>query len=215
MKKTGEGPDIGMPRSSPREGDEAPLSIFDDMRRWCEGRSWHVRLPLLIYFAWVGIRQVLDPRYWSLFDSLNLPIHEAGHLLFRFDGDFLCAAGGTILQLAAPIASAVMFFRQRDYFAIAVCSGWLSTNLYQIGVYVADARAQALDLVTVGEPQGPIRHDWNYMLGELGLLEYDAALGWLVCQTGLLAMLACLGGGVWLLWHMFQSSARGSRGGNG
>ncbi len=180
------------------------------------GRSWAARLPLLVYFAWIGVRQVLDPAYWSLFDSLNFPIHEGGHLLFGWLGcEFLGVAGGTILQLVAPVASAVMFVRQRDYFAVAVCFGWLSTNLYHIGVYMADARDRALPLVTVGEPQGSIPHDWEYMLGRLGILEYDRAMGWLVCQTGLLAMLVCLAGGGWLLWNMYVYRRSGLNAGSG
>ncbi|MCX7805319.1 MAG: hypothetical protein N3A38_09035 [Planctomycetota bacterium] len=188
-------------------------AAIETMREWCRGRSWAVRLPLLAYFAWVGVRQVMEPSCWSLFAPLNLAIHEAGHLLFRFDGEFLCVAGGTLLQLAAPAASAAMFIRQRDYFAVAACSGWLSTNLYDVGVYMADARAQALDLVTVGDPQGPIRHDWNYMLGALGLIEHDRSLGWLVRQAGLLAMLVCLAGGGWLLWNMFVAERTGRKAG--
>jgi len=35
----------------------------------------------------------------------------------------------------------MMFFRQRDYFAIAFCLGWLSTNLVGVGFYMADANA--------------------------------------------------------------------------
>lgn len=44
---------------------------------------------------------------------LNLGIHELGHMLFRPAGEFLCIAGGTILQLLIPIISVFMFVRQQ------------------------------------------------------------------------------------------------------
>jgi len=175
---------------------------YEDAVEWCAGRSGLLRLPLLLYFAWLGVRQLLDPGYWSPFDSLNLPIHEMGHLLTGGLGPFFCAFAGTLFQTAAPVAGMFMFLRQRDYFAIAVCFGWLSTNLYQIGVYMADARAQALPLVTVGNPPGGVDHDWTYMFSRLGLLEYDTTIGWLTCQLGLVSMLVCLVLGGWLIYLM-------------
>jgi len=85
--------------------------------------------------AYFGVRQAINPQAWTFFSGINLPIHEGGHLLFRIFGwEFLHAAGGALLQLFAPIGAALMFARQRDYFAIVFCIGWLSTNLMGTGV---------------------------------------------------------------------------------
>ena len=81
---------------------------------WCEGRFWPARALLLIWFVSIGVRHLADPLYTSLFGALNLAIHEAGHLVFRFAGEFIMMVGGTILQLAAPVASAVLFLRLRE-----------------------------------------------------------------------------------------------------
>src|ERR1700759_3108015 len=150
--------------------------LLDDIPDWCRGRWWPVRIPLLLYFAYMGACQFADPHYASLFGGINLGIHEGGHLLFRSGGQFLYVAGGTILQLFAPLASMIMFFRQRDYFAIAICFGWLSTNLAGVGVYMADAEKMILPLVTVGD--SPIvTHDWRFLFTKLGLLSQCETIG--------------------------------------
>jgi hypothetical protein len=48
---------------------------------------------------------------------------------------------------------------------------WLAQNLWNISVYIRDARAQELPLVGGGE------HDWAYILATLNLLEKDLSLG--------------------------------------
>ena len=176
-----------------------------DISEWCTGRSWAVRLPLWLFFAYVGARQFADNMYPSLFGGINLGIHEGGHLLFRAFGEFLCIAGGTILQLAAPLISMFVFLKQRDYFGIAICFGWLSTNLINVGVYMSDALDMALPLVTVGDNGGLVTHDWRYLFTKLGLLSQCRTVGWLTIQLGNLSMLVCLAGAAWLMWKMFAA----------
>lgn len=182
----------------------AGTHVYDDVLNWCRGRSALARLPLLIFLAYVGARQFWDPEYHSLFGAINLGIHEGGHLLFRSFGKFVCVAGGTFLQLFAPLASIFMFLKQRDYFAIAVCLGWLSTNIVNVGVYMADAERMALPLVTVGNHNGIVIHDWRYLLSKFGLLGHCESLGWLTRQIGNSTMLLCLILGGWLLWQMIK-----------
>jgi hypothetical protein len=173
---------------------------------WCAGRNWVVRAPVLLWLAYVGVRQVVDPSYTSIFGPLNLALHEAGHLLFAFlPGDFVTVAGGTLLQLAAPVLSAVMFLRQPDYFALTVCGAWLATNLYNVAEYMADARAQELPLVTVGDGECVICHDWGYMLGQLGLLSFDTSLAGLVRVLAFVIMWSSLAAGAWMLWRMART----------
>ncbi len=47
----------------------------------------------------------------------------------------------------------------------------VAQNLWKVAVYVQDARAEELPLVGGGE------HDWNYLLGRLGLLNQDRLIG--------------------------------------
>lgn len=167
---------------------------------WCRGRSWLVRLPFLVWFAYILVRHFASPLYRSLFGALNFGLHEFGHFAFRPLGEFMMYAGGSLFQCLVPALSPLMFYRQRDFFAVAVCFGWLSTNLFDVATYAADARAMDLPLLSVGG--GDTRHDWNYLLEAMGLLRQDAAIGFLFRAAAALSMLVCLAAGAWLLWKM-------------
>ncbi len=176
--------------------------IVETAAAWAEGRNGWVRLPLLLWFVWILRGHLIDPEYQSLFGGLDLAIHEAGHLVFGFLGEFMGVAGGTILQLAAPLITAEIFRRQRDWFAIAVAGCWLSVNLFDVARYAGDARAQELPLVSpiTGDPI----HDWNFMLGSLGLLKHDTAIAGGIRALAILTMLAGLAAGGWLVWRMLR-----------
>jgi hypothetical protein len=182
--------------------------VHGDAIEWCRGRNWLVRAPVWLLLAYFGVRQAINPQAWTLFSGINLPIHEGGHLLFRLVGwEFLHVAGGTLLQIFAPLASAAMFFKQRDYFAIAFCMGWLSTNLKNIGVYMADANELQLPLVTAEGGGDVVIHDWQFLFSKFGLLHFCEAIGWLTQQAGNVMMLAGLGLGAWLMFRMYSAAS--------
>ncbi len=164
----------------------------DDAAAWATGRSWWPRALVLAYLAYAGYRHLTDSEYGSLFSGITLAIHELGHVLFGPFGEWLGVAGGSITQLGAPIAVALIFLRQRDYFGVAVGGAWLSMSLSNLAVYVADARAEELPLVSLGG--GDVVHDWNYLLGSVRLLPHDTEIAGLVR----VAAFAALAGSVWL-----------------
>lgn len=166
-----------------------------------------MRLPLLLGFFYILARHLFDSQYYDIFSPLNLGIHEVGHLLFSFFGRFLNILGGTIFQLFVPIFGMVNFYRQKDFFAIALCFGWLSTSFFHIAPYIADARAMNLPLVAPFGIENVV-HDWNYLLNRMGILRFDAALGFFVKCLAVLSMIACFYSGGWLLWQMKKSSPR-------
>lgn len=174
-----------------------------DMRKWCRGRWWLPRLALLVWFAYMWVNMMRDPDYSVVFDALNLGIHELGHYLWMPFGEFMMFLGGSMTQCLAPLVSVLVFYRQRDYFAMAFCFGWLSTSCYSLASYIGDARAQVLPLVTPGgrEPM----HDWFYLLGKLGLLKQDLALATITRGIGFLSMSLFLTVGGYQVWLMFRS----------
>lgn len=69
----------------------------------------------------------------SILHLVNLPFHEAGHVLFRPFGQFMTSLGGTLGQLLVPIVCSVaLLFQQRDPFGAALCLWWLGENLLDI-----------------------------------------------------------------------------------
>ena len=86
-------------------------------------------------------------------------------------GEFIGFLGGTLMQLIVPSAFAVYFLHRRDRHAATVTLWWIAQNLWNVSVYISDARAQELPLVGGGE------HDWTYLLDALNLLEKDLSIG--------------------------------------
>lgn len=182
--------------------------IAEEAAGWARGKNPWVRLPLLLWMTWIFAHHLFDADYGSLIGGLNLGIHELGHFVFGVFGDFMTAAGGTLLQIIAPLVAIIMFHRQRDWFAISFALAWLGTNFYGIAPYAADARARTLPLVTPG-PGDPI-HDWYFMLARLGWLQHDELIGRFFRMCGTLAMITGIVFGAWLIWKMV-TSARAAR----
>jgi hypothetical protein len=176
-----------------------------DAVAWAAGRMWPPRAALLAYLAYAGYRHLTDRDYASLFSGITLAIHELGHVLFGFLGAWLSVAGGSITQLAAPLAVALIMLRQRDYFGVAVGGAWLSMSLSNLAVYVADARAEALPLYSLGG--GDVVHDWNYLLGSVHLLPYDHRIAGLVRLAALAALAGSITLGAWLCAVMARRRA--------
>ena len=114
----------------------------------------------------------------SFLHLVNLPFHEAGHVLLSPFGRFLNVLGGSLMQVAVPLVCTVAFLlKTRDPFAASVTTWWAGQSLMDLAPYVADARALRLPLLggrTGAEVEG---HDWEYLLTALGLLGRDVALG--------------------------------------
>lgn len=181
-------------------------TFLADTAEWAAGRSWLVRLPLLIYLAYAVLRYAFDDDYASIFAALSLGLHELGHLVFSFLPQFFVSLAGSAVEVAVPIAGMAMFLRQPDYFGIAVLGCWLSYNLFGTARYIADSREQLGVYVTVGG--GDALHDWEYVLDTLGLLHFDDAIGALVWLLAIGVGLASLAYGAWTLMLMMASRAR-------
>jgi len=132
-------------------------------------------LALMLATSW------LEQFAWFHFlYGVNLIIHEAGHLIFGSLGvEFLNVIGGTLMQLAMPVAFWAHFLRHSQPKSSDVCLFWIGHNFLSIGLYVADARAQALPPLIEGG-----MHDWFYILSTFGLLRHDVAIGRLIDLIG-------------------------------
>lgn len=178
-------------------------SLLRSIEEWARGRNWPLRAPFVLAFVFLGIELLVDSSHATIFGGIDLGIHEAGHVVFRFGGELLCAFGGSLLQCLAPILCAVALARLPDWFGVSFCGVWLAVNLYEVARYVADARAMLLPLVTIGG--GDARHDWNFLLGELGLLRSDHLLAGLLRIVAFAVLWGSIAASVWLLWKIGRS----------
>ena len=175
------------------------------MREWIaervRGRLWWLRAPVLLVLLWILRGYLGDPEHSSIFDGINLGFHEMGHAAFFWLGDrILTTAGGTIFQIGIPTAAgAYLLHKQRDPLGAAICVFWLGTALFGAGVYAADARAQALPLVSPFGPVDSDSHDWTVMLLKYGLLSRDQEIGAALRGGGILAMALSIAAGAWVL----------------
>ncbi len=159
----------------------------------------------LIWWGWTFIVTPLETNYTgeSFLHLVNLPFHEAGHILFIPFGRFMTILGGTLGQILMPIICLGTFLvKTRDPFGAAVALWWTAESLMDIAPYINDARAMDLMLlggVTGKETDG---HDWNNILTMLDLLEWDHLLAHFIHNIGIVFMLASfLWGGTLLLRH--------------
>ena len=148
------------------------------------------RLALTLLLALYGFRLAAHPDMGSLMDSVDLPIHETGHLVFAPFGEFMQFLGGTLFQLLMPAAFVAYFLKRGDRHAATVATWWIAQNCWNISVYVKDARSQDLPLVGGGE------HDWAYLLGRMHALPYDQRIGHDIWAVGVLLFIVAIVAGL-------------------
>jgi len=166
------------------------------------------RVAVFLLLLWWGRTLIVTPletNYTgeSFLHLINLPFHEAGHLLFIPLGRFMTILGGSLGQILMPLVCLATFLiKTRDPFGASVALWWAAESLMDIAPYINDARAMDLMLlggVTGKETDG---HDWNNILTMLGWLEYDHHLAHFAYNLGILLMLASFAwGGLLLLKH--------------
>ncbi|HKW58123.1 MAG TPA: hypothetical protein VJN42_12265 [Candidatus Acidoferrum sp.] len=172
------------------------MALFENLPDWkpvsrMAGIAWLVLYLLFLLYA------ALDRSGFLFLDYLNLIIHEGGHFFFSWFGYILMILGGTLAELLVPLLCAAYFFFQRETTAVAFCSFWFFENFLYIGVYMADARAQALPLVGSGD------HDWAILFSHWHLMLRDQQIGATTRDLGWLGMFATL---AWLASRTFRGS---------
>lgn len=147
------------------------------------------------YFLWIAA----TPMNWSFLDTVDLPIHETGHLLFRPFGEFMMFAGGSIFQVLMPAVFVGYFIWNGKPYSAAIVLFWVGQNFINIHIYASDAVNMNLPLVGGGE------HDWNYLLSETGLLQSTQTIAKIFRFIGTIIILAasCLS-----VYYSFKDSER-------
>ena len=123
-------------------------------------------LTLILAILWVPVLR--NPAAGSLMDSVDLPIHETGHLVFSPFGEFMQFLGGTLFQLIMPARLRRLLLAKREdrHCRVGRAVVGRAELLEHLRLRAGRARSGAR-LVGGGE------HDWAYLLGQLGWLKQD------------------------------------------
>ena len=138
----------------------------------------------------------------SYMHLVNLPFHEAGHVLFSPFGRFVQVLGGTLGQLLIPLIVAVSFAIKGNHFAVGGGLWWLGQSFMDCAPYIDDARAGQLMLlggVTGSEVED--YHDWENILTRLGMMQYDHLLARIFFGFGFVIMVFALAWGAYVLYR--------------
>ncbi len=187
----------------PDEDAGAPLGAR--MRRWAAGRSCWWRALLFLFLARQVLRPLREQGESTIWSGIVFGAHEFGHLVWAFAGEWMGIAGGSLTQLLVPLGALALVWRGRDWFGVAVCGVFLAASLADLSWYVADARNEMLDLVSFS-PDGAV-HDWNYLLGSMGLLRQDLAIARTLRGVAWLLLLASTALAARLCWWMATDKA--------
>jgi hypothetical protein len=103
-------------------------------------------------------------------------------------GKFLYFAGGTLMQIIIPGMFVVYYLMKRQRFGAQLFLVWLGENFLNISVYASDARARTLPLLGGNK----VFHDWNWLLRQTGLLDYDSQAGALFYLLAIAVFLTAL-----------------------
>jgi len=153
-------------------------------------------LLYLLYLSWFLLtgyhpeRSDYDPPFIIfVLDTINLFIHEAGHLFFKPFGMWLHIMAGSLFQVLIPLALAVVTFREKPH-QVVYPGFWLGESMVNVSAYVHDAPYMKLKLIARG-----LIHDWNYLIG--GNRDAASLLGWMVFGIGMMVVVASISWGTW------------------
>lgn len=174
---------------------------------------WGWRFIFMDYYIYQGSVRVdlAIPEIGNSFMHLiNLPFHEAGHVLFRPFGWFMMVLGGSLMQLLIPLIVLLWFLlKEQDTFGAHVGLWWLGQSLMDLAPYINDARrGQMLLLGGHTGADSPGMHDWANILGYLGISHLDHRIAGFTDGLGVLLMLLSFVWGGLLLYRQYRHLPR-------
>ena len=155
------------------------------MRKWGEQIDWNkffVAVCAIFYFFYY----IKTATEWHFIDNVNLIIHEAGHSVIFFLGEFVQILAGSLLQILVPLMFVIYFYFRKNYFSSSILLFWVGQNFINVSIYASDAIKMQLPLLG-GEAS---IHDWNYILDSLNILQYTNKIGSALFETGVLIIIA-------------------------
>lgn len=216
-----------------RRNDRIDLSpsVIEGWTPWLRERLFYVepRINVVEFWArvaaWIGFAAwsvwFLQTDYakvsgglpeinYSFMHRVDLVFHEAGHVIFIPLGRFMSVLGGSLGQLIMPaIVLGTFLLKYRNTFGASVALWWLAQSAMDLAPYINDALVQ--QTILLGGVTGrdrPGYHDWNNILGELGLLHHAHGIAGFVDLMASGLMLLALVWGACLLHQQWENLDR-------
>jgi hypothetical protein len=159
-------------------------------------------LVFYAWFLWYAIgKQGGD---FMFLDAGNAVVHEGGHMLFSYFGDFMQVLGGTLLELLVPLGLAMAFYVRRQAVGFSLFTVVVFENLLYVAHYMSTARSLEGDYIAVGvgavsgDEMDPNMHDWHNLFSRWGVLQHDIDISRWVFKLAWLGMLATV---TWFAWR--------------
>ena len=130
-------------------------------------------------------------------DTIDLFIHETGHLVFSIFGRFIYFLGGSLFQIIIPVATVLVFARS-SLRLIPFTLYWAGQSIVNVSIYIGDAPYQRLHLVS-----RHAIHDWQWLLNNIGTMEYAENIALIVNIIGLTTCCIGIGIGLYFATHDF------------
>ena len=169
-------------------------------------------LFFLVLLIW-GLKFIFTPletNYTgeSIWHLVNLPFHEAGHIIFQPLGRFMTSLGGSLGQLLMPLICLFTFLlKTRDTFAASFALWWTGENFMDLAPYINDARSLSMPLLggNTGRTSPYGFHDWEFILKETGLIRSDHVLANFSYKFGALIMILSFLWSGYILYKNYQN----------
>ena len=126
---------------------------------------------------------------WAI-DTINLFIHEAGHLIFKIFGKTIYFMGGSLFQVILPAVTAFVFART-NLRSLLFTLYWTGQNMVNVSIYIADAPFQRLHLIS-----GGAIHDWHWIMINCNLMDDIDTIASIINGLGILTCIAGIGLGL-------------------
>ena len=121
-------------------------------------------------------------------DTINLFIHEAGHLFMKPFGRWIYVLGGSFFQVFMPLLLALLGLRRSVNYTV-LPAFWCGESMVNVSIYIRDAPFRHLKLLANG-----LIHDWNWLLSDN--LDSAGTIADIVYGLGILLCAVAIGVGV-------------------
>ena len=186
----------------------------EQINQYLVGKRWYWYLvPLLIgFYIFLKLLDFSPDQPASILimpaESLDFTLHELMHIFTAWLPSIITAASGSLSELLLGLGLIIGAVKTRCYFALMICCLWFMLASQSAGIYMADARSQKLNLVSLGAAlsgSDKAQHDWNFVFGKLHILGLDTTIGFLVRAVGVLVGLFGIVFASWLLLKMTRT----------